>query len=56
MKENNILNKLIENEFKIFEGTSHPNIMRVFELLNDEKYYYVVSEFIEYGELFDLFS
>ena len=42
MKENKILGEYLENEFRIFEEASHPNIMRVFELLNDDKNYYIV--------------
>ena len=43
----------MDNELQILEDTSHPNIMRVYELLHDEKFYFVVSEFIRYGELYD---
>ena len=32
---------------------NHPNIVRVYELLQDNKFYYIVSEFVEHGELFD---
>ena len=27
--------------------------MRIYEILDDEKFYYIVSEFIRYGELYD---
>ena len=43
----------MKNELLILEETSHPNIMRIYELLNDDKFYFVVSEFIRYGELYD---
>ena len=33
-------------------NTDHPNIVRVFDLLEDEANYYVVSEIVEGGELF----
>ena len=48
-----ILEDLMKNELLILEETSHPNIMRIYELLNDDKFYFVVSEFIRYGELYD---
>ena len=43
----------MKNELQILEDTSHPNIMRVYELLHDDKFFFVVSEFIRYGELYD---
>ena len=49
-----ILVDLMKNELQILEGISHPNIMRVYELLHDEKYYYIVSEYIQDGHLYDL--
>ena len=44
----------MKNELQILEGTSHPNIMRVYELLHDDKFYYIVSEYIQDGQLYDL--
>lgn len=43
----------MRNELKVLEETQHPNIMRIYELLQDDKFYFVVSEFIRYGELYD---
>ena len=43
----------MENELVILEETSHPNIMRIYELLHDLKFYYVISEYIRYGELYE---
>mmetsp|Transcript_1309 Transcript_1309/g.1189 ORF Transcript_1309/g.1189 Transcript_1309/m.1189 type:complete len:171 (+) Transcript_1309:185-697(+) len=40
-------------EVKILSELDHPNIMKVFEMYEDKKYYYVVSEYLEGGELFD---
>jgi len=31
----------------------HPNIMKIFEFASDKTYYYIVSEYIPGGELFD---
>lgn len=27
--------------------------MRIYELLHDKKFYFIVSEFVRYGELFE---
>lgn len=43
----------MKNELKVLEETSHPNVMRIYELLNDDKFYFVVSELIKHGELYD---
>jgi len=51
--EHEILEELMENELLILEEISHPNIMRIYELLHDHKFYYVISEYIRYGELSD---
>ena len=42
----------MDNELKVLEGTAHPNIVRVYELLHDENFYFIVSEFIKHGELY----
>ena len=54
INEHQILIELMKNELQILEGTSHPNIMRVYELLHDEKFYFIISEFIRHGELYDM--
>lgn len=41
------------NELTILQKCSHPNIMNVTELLEDEHHYYIVTELLEGGELFD---
>lgn len=43
----------MKNELEILENSSHPNIMRIYELLCDDKFYFVVSEFIKHGELYE---
>lgn len=48
-----MLKDLIRGELQVLEDTSHPNIMRIYEILDDEKFYFIVSEFIRYGELYD---
>ena len=53
INDHEILKKLMSDELKILEATAHPNIMRIYELLHDDKFYFVVSEFIRYGELYE---
>jgi len=43
----------MHNELKVLEETTHPHIMRIFELLEDDNYYYIVSELLKGGELYD---
>ena len=45
--------KLLENELSILGSKSHPKIIRVVDLMEDDLNYYVVSEVVEGGELFD---
>ena len=40
-------------EFAIVRELNHPNILRVYEVFSDTSYFYIVSEFIKGGELFD---
>ena len=43
----------MQSELKILEDTSHPNIMRIYELLHDDNFFFVISELFRGGELFD---
>ena len=45
--------RLLENELSILGSKSHPKIIRIIDLMEDEKHYYVVSELVEGGELFN---
>ena len=38
----------------MLEETVHPHITRIFELLEDERCYYIVMELITGGNLFDM--
>ncbi|KAK1443235.1 serine/threonine-protein kinase [Babesia gibsoni] len=40
-------------EVEVLKGLDHPNIMKIFEFFEDEKYYYFVTELYSGGELFD---
>jgi serine/threonine protein kinase len=44
--------ELLQNELSILGEKSHPNIIRIIDLMEDEKNYYVVSELVNGGELF----
>lgn len=51
--EHEILKTLMDNELSILEETCHPHIVSIYELLHDDKFYFIVSEFVRYGELYD---
>lgn len=40
------------NELSILADKSHPRIMRIIDLIEDKKNYYIVSEVVRGGELF----
>lgn len=45
--ENPVLMKeLIDNELQVLEDLSHPHMMHIYELLEDDENYYIVSEII----------
>ena len=44
--------ELLQNELAILGSKSHPKIIRIVDLMEDKKNYYVVSEIVEGGELF----
>ena len=41
------------NEINILRGVDHPNIVKIFEYFEDAKRFYIVTQHIEGGELFD---
>jgi calcium-dependent protein kinase len=41
------------NEIEILKKISHPNIISIYEIFEDSKNYYIMSELIEGGELFE---
>ena len=43
----------LHNEFNNLKDLDHPNILKIFELFEDEKRYYIVTELCKGGELFD---
>ena len=44
--------KLVE-EVSILKTLDHPNILKVLEFYQNEKYFFIVTEYLEGGELFD---
>lgn len=43
----------MQNELSILGEKSHPNIIRIVDLIEDINNYYVVSEVVKGGELFN---
>jgi serine/threonine protein kinase len=44
----------LASELKILMETSHPNIVRVFDVTQDEKNFYIVQEVMKGGDLREL--
>jgi len=42
----------MKQELEVLANVNHPNIIRIYELLEDEVNFYIVSEIIKGGELF----
>ena len=50
--KSDLAKQLNKNEFEILEETQHPHITRVFELMEDDKNFYVVQELMTGGDLY----
>jgi len=44
---------MLEQELLIMMEVDHPNIIKFYETYKDNKYYHIVMEYCEGGELFD---
>jgi len=44
---------LVKREILIHRHMMHPNIIKLIEYFNDDKYYYLLLELADIGELFD---
>ena len=44
------------NEIEILRRISHPNIMNIFEIFEENKKYYIITEMLEGGELFEFIT
>lgn len=53
IERSHIFVQLLQNELQILGEKSHPNIIRIVDLIEDDIYIYVVSELAQGGELFD---
>ena len=53
ISEHDVYLKLMKEELEVLQSINHINIMRVIQILEDDKHYYVVSEFLRGGELFE---
>ena len=53
LSENPLLPQMMLSELLVLKTCDHPNIMGVKEILEDKANFYIVSEFVEGGELFD---
>ena len=51
-----VYQELNKNELSVLEETVHPHITRVFELLEDERCYYIIMELISGGNLFEMIT
>ncbi|CAG9320382.1 unnamed protein product [Blepharisma stoltei] len=45
--------QMIFNEVSILSKLDHPNILKIYEFYQDEKNYYIITEFCSGGELFE---
>ena len=48
--------KVLMNEVNVLSKLSHPNIMQIYEMFDDNSNIYIVSEYCKGGELFDIIS
>jgi calcium-dependent protein kinase len=56
IKKNSLLKEEQErlfSEMNILKNLDHPNIVKLYELFEDSKNYYLVTEYCSGGELFD---
>ena len=44
-------NKEIEREINVLRNLDHPNVMKIYEFLEDEKNYYLIEEYCDGGDL-----
>ena len=43
----------LRNEAEVLRQMDHPNIIKLYEIFEDKKYYYIITEFLTGGELFE---
>ena len=52
IEKDEIHEELLQNELSLLAANSHPNLIRIIDLIEDEQNYYAVSELVKGGELF----
>ena len=45
-----------QNEIEILRRVSHPNIVNIYEIFEDNKKYYIITELLDGGELFEFIT
>jgi serine/threonine protein kinase len=53
VNEHPIYKQLLKNELKILRECRHPNIMDVQDIIEDENNFYIISELIVGGSIFE---
>jgi len=53
VKANILSEKKLLNEIKILKELDHPNIIKIFDYFYDELNYYIITEYVSGGELYD---
>ena len=48
------LQDLIQSEIKLQKNLSHPNILKIYDSLEDDNHLYLIQELIEGGDLYRL--
>ena len=44
---------LLETELQIMKSLDHPNIIKIFEIYKDQKYFHIVMEYCNDSDLFE---
>lgn len=47
---------MLLNEYYILKQIDNPHIIKIFELWQDDVYYYIITEYLEGGELYKTIS
>ncbi|CAB9511941.1 MAP kinase-activated protein kinase 2 (Fragment) [Seminavis robusta] len=52
-KWNSRENEAVINEFNIVKDLDHPNLLKMYEMFEDHRHYYIITDIYKGGELFD---
>jgi len=53
LAKHSILMQLQLSELNVLMKADHPSLMKVFEIVEDDRHYYIISELMKGGELYD---